>query len=211
MVSVRGAAGAALVGMLAMWAASATAQVYRIVGPDGRVTFSDRPPPAGAATEAKTMPITGGSGSPVASLPTELRDAATRYPFTLYTSRDCGPCANSRNLLQQRGVPYTEKTVTTAEDIAALQRLSGDQRVPFATLGGQHLKGYSESEWTQYLDAAGYPKASRLPPSWRNPAPAPLVPVQVAPAPPPEEPAPPRAELPPAPASTTDNPAGIRF
>lgn len=211
MVSVRAAAGAALVGMLALWAATATAQVYRIVGPDGRVTFSDRPPPGGEAKEARTLPIAGGGGSAVASLPAEVRDAASRYPFTLYTSRDCGPCGSARTLLQQRGVPYTEKTITTEDDIAALKRISGDQRVPFATLGAQHLKGYSESEWTQYLDAAGYPKASRLPPSWRNPAPAPLVPVQVAPAPPPEEPAPPRAELPPPPASTADNPAGIRF
>jgi glutaredoxin len=213
MFSVRVAAWAALVACAGLWATSAAAQVYRIIGPDGKVTFSDRPPPDGKATPARTVPLTGaGSASAGAALPAELRNVVTRYPFTLYTSRDCGPCGNARTLLVQRGVPFTERTVTSEDDIAALQRISGDRRLPFATLGAQHLKGFSESEWTQYLDAAGYPKTSLLPPTFRNAAPAPLVPVQVAPAAPPEEPAPARAELPPPqPTGTVDNPAGIRF
>jgi glutaredoxin len=213
MFSVRVAAWAALVACVGLWSASATAQVFRIIGPDGKVTFSDRPPPDGKATAARTVPITGpASGSSTAALPAELRNVITRYPFTLYTSRDCGPCGPARNLLVQRGVPFTERTVTSDEEVAALQRISGDSRVPFATLGAQHLKGFSEAEWTQYLDAAGYPKASQLPPTFRNAAPAPLVPVQVAPVAPPEQPAPARAALPPAqPSGTADNPAGIRF
>ena len=31
------------------------------------------------------------------------------------------------------------------------------------------------AEWTQYLDAAGYPRASVLPPAYRNPPSTPLV------------------------------------
>ena len=40
--------------------------------------------------------------------------------------------------------------------------------------GGQQLKGYSDLEWKQYLDAAGYPKSSQLPSGYRNPPAAPL-------------------------------------
>ncbi|MCD6079418.1 MAG: glutaredoxin [Ramlibacter sp.] len=212
MVSVRLAAGAAIVGCAALWAVPASAQVFRIVGPDGKVTFSDRPPPDGKATAANSVQMPAAAGSSTATLPVELRNAATRFPFTLYTSRECAPCNTARSFLAQRGVPFTERTVTTQADIDALQKIAGQPRVPFATLGGQHLAGFSESEWTGYLDAAGYPKTSQLPPTFRNPAPTALVPVQVREAAAAEEPSPARAELPSRESTQSPaNPAGIRF
>lgn len=184
MSSLRLAALAAFVGLVSLWGTAATAQVFRIVGPDGRVTFSDRPPPDGKATAAPTVTIGGGGGgSSTASLPSELRAAANRFPVTLYTGVDCQPCLSARGFLASRGIPYTEKTVTSPEDIQALQRLAGEARLPFATIGGQHVRGFSDPQWSQYLDAAGYPKTSQLPPSFRNPAPTPLVAVQAPPAP----------------------------
>ena len=211
MSSVRLAALAALA-CAALGAGAAHAQVYRIVGPDGRVTFSDRPPEDGRGTPAQTLSIPGASGgTPVASLPMEVRDAANRYPVTLYTGNDCAPCTTARNFLAGRGIPFSERTVTTAEDIAALQRLSGANRLPFATIGGQHLVGFTQSEWSQYLDAAGYPKTSQLPPNYRNPAASPLVAVRIPPKAEPA-PAPARAEGPaPTPGASPSNPAGIRF
>ncbi|MCC2676528.1 MAG: glutaredoxin [Ramlibacter sp.] len=212
MVSVRLAAGAAIVGCAALWAVPASAQVFRIVGPDGKVTFSDRPPPDGKATAANSVQMPAAAGSSTATLPLELRNAATRFPFTLYTSRECAPCNTARSFLAQRGVPFTERTVTTQADIDALQKIAGQPRVPFATLGGQHLAGFSESEWTGYLDAAGYPKTSQLPPTFRNPAPTALVPVQVREAAVAEDPSPARAELPSRDSTQSPaNPAGIRF
>ena len=177
MSSVRLAALAAAVGCLSLWGAAAHAQVYRIVGPDGRVTFSDRPPAEGKATPAPAVvmpPSTGAAGSS-AALPAELRASASRFPFVLYTSADCGPCVTARSFLAGRGIPFTEKTITTEADARALRNLSGGLQLPFATLGAQHLVGYSEAEWSQYLDAAGYPKTSALPAGFRQPAPSPLV------------------------------------
>ena len=215
MVSVRLAAGAAIVGCAALWAVPAAAQVFRIVGPDGKVTFSDRPPPDGKASLANTVDMPAAAGTGTASLPVALRSVTSRFPFTLYTTTDCAPCNSARTYLTLRGVPFAERTITTEADIEALSKLAGSARVPFATLGGQHLSGFSESEWGQYLDAAGYPKTSQLPPSFRNAPAAPLVAVQVrpaAPAPAAEEPPPARAELPTqSPANAPANPAGIRF
>jgi len=165
--------------------------VYKIIGPDGKVTFSDKPP--------------------TADLPYELRQVATKYPVTLYTSSPCAPCDSGRTFLKSRGVPFNEKTVTTPEDSAALERLAGESTLPFATIGGQKLRGFSESEWTQYLDAADYPKSPALPKSYRYPAATPLVAVQQvvprksAPAAKPVETAPPPA------GPSPSNPAGITF
>ena len=151
--------------------------IYRIVGPDGKVTFSDKAP-----LDATKATATNASGKPVASsdsgLPYELRQLVGRYPVTLYTGATCAPCNSGRLLLQSRGIPFTENTVTTAEDTEALKRISGDNSLPFLTIGGQKLKGFSETEWVQFLNAANYPTTSLLPANYRNPPPKPLVAVQ---------------------------------
>jgi glutaredoxin len=187
-------------------------QIYRIVGPDGRVTFSDKPAAdanARASTAAVPMPGAGGNNA----LPFELRQVASRYPVTLYAGPACGPCDLGRTFLSARGIPFKEKTVSSSEDIDALKRLVGAASLPVVTIGGQQLRGFSEIEWTQFLDAAGYPKSSQLPAGHtRSPA-TPLVVAeqpQAAPAAP--EP-PPSAALPPPPPAPAPaaNPAGIRF
>jgi glutaredoxin len=178
MSSVRLAALAAVVGCASLAAAAAHAQVYRVVGPDGRVTFTDRPPAEGQAAPAAAVAARAGGDAGSVALPAGLRSVASRYPVTLYTSADCSPCAAARNLLTSRGVPFTEKTISSHDDVQALQRLAGEPRLPFGTIGGQHILGFSDAEWTQYLDAAGYPKVSQLPASYRNPAPTPMVAAQ---------------------------------
>lgn len=194
-------------------------QVYRIIGADGKVTFSDRPPPVAASNARSSESSTSGAGNAVsAGLPYELRQVSLKYPVVLYSADSCAPCGAARSMLTSRGIPFSEKTVTTAADSEALQRLSGETSLPFLTIGSQQLKGFSDAEWTQFLDAAGYPKSSVLPASYRPAAPAPLVALTAAPAP---KPASEGAEAkagkntPPArpvqPAVTGNNPAGIRF
>ena len=176
------AAVAVLVGAASWLATPAHAQqIYRIVGADGKVTFSDKAP---AESTAK---VTAGSGSSSrgatgqSQLPFELRQVASKYPVTLYTGENCSPCVAARSMLTSRGIPFTEKTVTTSEDSQALQRISGENSLPFATVGSQQLKGFSDSEWTQFLNAAGYPTSSVLPASYRPAAATPLVTVAAAP------------------------------
>ena len=189
-------------------------QVYRIVGPDGKVSFSDQPPPVTSNARATTSAGSRGasSGAAGSALPYELRQIANKYPVTLYTSENCGPCTSARSLLTGRGIPFTEKTILTPEDSKALQRLSGETSLPFATIGGQQLNGFSDAEWTQFLNAAGYPAASVLPANYRQAAATPLVVVAAAPtdAPAAANPVPPARPAAP-PAASANNPAGIKF
>jgi glutaredoxin len=203
------------VAAIAVVATAQAQQVYRIIGPDGKVTFSDKPPQQPANTK-----VTSSRGGTVVEtgdgvgLPLELRNVIQRYPVTLYTMPDCGPCDSGRSMLRTRGIPFAERTVSSAEDSAALRRLAGDTTMPILTIGSQQLKGYSDGEWTQYLDLAGYPKTSQLPGSYRNPAPSPLVARAAAPAAAPAAAAPATSAAPaaaPAPTTNPDNPAGIRF
>ena len=183
--------------------------VYRHVDRNGKVTFSDQPPSADAQTAA---PRAGPTSVANAELPYELRQVVQRYPVVLYTSEQCGPCGTARSLLITRGVPFNEKTVKTNEDIEALQHLSGQNSLPLVSIGSQQLKGFSDAEWSQYLDVAGYPKSNQLPAGFSNPPAQPLVAQQITRSTPEATSARPTTPLPPAATGPApSNPAGIRF
>lgn len=198
-----------------MTAAATAAQaqaVYRIVGPDGKVTFSDKPPASADQGKVVSSGVGASGAASAGNLPFELRQVAGKFPVTLYTASNCAPCDTGRAMLTRRGIPFTERTVNTPEDSESLKKISGDTSLPFMTIGGQRLRGFSDAEWAQYLDAAGYPKASTLPSGYRNAAPSPLVAIQApaAAAPKPvEKPEPAPAQEPPA--VSPSNPAGIKF
>lgn len=206
-------AAATLLALAPAWLGAQT--IYRIVGPDGSVSFTDRAPTgSGQATQLGPGGRAASGGNGAGELSFELRQLMSRYPVTLYTGDNCEPCAAGRSMLNSRGVPYTERTVKTNEDINELQRLTGNITVPVLSIGGQQLKGYSSGEWQQYLNAAGYPNNSRLPAGYRNPPASPLVPIPEAPASgsaqtEPSREAPPPAPPPPPP--PPGNPAGIVF
>jgi glutaredoxin len=204
--------GVALAALMVLGCAHAQ---YKVIGPDGSVTYTDRPP---VASNVKVTPVgrNAARGAPAgadAALPPDLRQAVQRHPVTLYTAVNCQPCDAGRRLLQQRGVPYSEKRVTTDDDARALERIVGGLTVPAVMIGAQPLRGFSDQDWTAYLDAAGYPRENKLPRGWPTPEATPLVeraaPVARAPAPP----APPPPPPPPPPDTDGEGtpPATIRF
>jgi glutaredoxin len=181
-------------------------QVYKSVDKNGRVTYSEVPPLPSSGDK-----LTGESAANP-SLPYALQQVVSRYPVTLYTTKDCGPCVNARLMLTQRGVPFAERTVSSNEDIDAYKKLNNENTFPLATIASQQLKGYEETEWTKYLDAAGYPKSSLLPRNYRNAEATTLTPKKVA-----EKSEKEVAEKPaiarpaPVPQTPNNNPAGIKF
>jgi glutaredoxin len=148
----------AAVAMLLGGAAVGALAQYKIVGPDGKVTYTDKPP-----TPQDTRP---GTGTPARSgtsgLPFETRQAMTKYPVTLFTTKNCPGCDQARQSLRQRGVPFSEYSVTTNDDYAALQARFGGTSLPVVLIGSQPMKGYSSNDLQSYLDAAGYPAQAHL-------------------------------------------------
>ena len=188
---------------------------YKLVHPDGSVTYTDRPPADATAKVSNLGRVNVVEAAPQDALPAELRLAATRFPVTLYITADCPPCESARELLVQRGVPFAEKLIVTQDDAAAMERVLGLRTVPSLTIGAQALRGLSPTEWNGYLDLAGYPRESRLPKGWQPPAAAPLAPRSsaraAAAASAPVATAPVRSAPPPAPATPAPAPGTIRF
>jgi glutaredoxin len=199
--------------LLALLAALPGHAQYKVIGPDGKVTYTDRP----AATPGKITPITAKSSTGAvaadAGLPAELRQVAARYPVTLYSvTGACELCSAARQLLRQRGIPYAEKQITSPEDTEALEKISGGRDIPTLSIGTQTLRGLASEVWASYLDAAGYPRDSKLPPNYQYAAPTPIAertaPTATARAADAAAPAAPAPAPAPAPA---ENPTGIKF
>ena len=152
---------------------------YKVVAPDGRITYTDRPPTE-AGNQVQPLRPGGGTAGPATLpagvlLPAELRPLVARFPVLLYTSSDCAPCDAGRKLLVERGVPFNERTVGSDDDLAALQRLTAGRTVPALSVGAQALRGFQETDWQGTLDLAGYPRESRLPRGYQPPAATPVV------------------------------------
>lgn len=201
-----------VVGWIALYmlagAMSAHAQVYKWVGPDGKIQYSDVPPASNPQVEAVAVDVP----SPVsgkAALPKDVAEAAKKNPVTLYSSANCTPCDTARSLLLTRGVPFSEKTVRTADDVAHLREVSGDAQLPVMIVGTRKHQGFMAQDWDESLTAAGYPITNKLPKTYRNPPPEAAAPRKEEPVPETAPASPPMPlELPP---PTGNAPPGFRF
>jgi hypothetical protein len=159
---------------LLVWANVHAAELYRSIDKDGKVHYSDSPLEGSEDYERLRLakePI------PDENLPYESKRARENFPVTLYTFPDCGSaCQLARDMLNKRGIPFTEKSLTSKQDIDAFRKDSGDSNFPAATVGKTWLKGFQNEQWNSELDFAGYPKKVL---TYRPPAP-PAAPAQTA-------------------------------
>lgn len=125
----------------------------------GQTVFSDLPPPPGAGQIVKQ---TGAQPSDERQRPYAIRQAAEKYPVTLYTTAICADaCEQARSLLNARGVPFTEKQLKSDQDFAELAKLLGNEAaVPSLSVGRQSLRGLADDAWNDLLDLAGYPRST---------------------------------------------------
>jgi glutaredoxin len=141
--------------------ATAALAQYKIVGPDGTVTYTDKPPTGQARPDPGTSPAAGNTSS-TGTLPYETRQAMSRFPVALFAGRVCAPCDDARAWLKGRGVPFTEYSIDTDGDVRALQARFGEASVPVITVGSQRLRGFSPTELESTVNAAGYPAQAKL-------------------------------------------------
>jgi len=168
MTSARLLAAAIATALLATSAAQAQT-VFRWVDKDGKVNYSDLPPPLDAKDpqqqklgSANLVDTSGPSYS--------AQKAAQDAPATLYTSVDCtAECRVARDFLKQRGITYREKPVKSLDDIRTFQKDTGSDEllVPTLLVGSVASKGFEAGDWNRLLDAAGYPPGGQPNPALR--------------------------------------------
>lgn len=168
--------------VLSIACADASGQAYRWVDKEGKVHYTQAPPPPDArAVQKKTFRHGPAEAS---NLPYATQVAAKNFPVTLYTSPDCGaPCDRARAVLVKRAVPFKETSVLSQSDVDEMKRLSGKADVPLLVVGAQVQSGFQEVLYNDLLDSAGYPSSGPSVPvealRKMDPAAGPLAPAQV--------------------------------
>lgn len=146
------------------FALPAAAELYRWTDEQGRVHYSDLPPPP----SIKKMQRIRAPG-------TSADAPRIRPPVVLY-SADCGAtCEQAAQYLRQRGVPFSLKNAQ--KDPAAadeLRKRTGAFEVPVLFVGESMQRGYSPGVWDKMLEVAGYPAPAKK----AEPAPAEETPAQ---------------------------------
>jgi len=148
--------------LLALLASQAAlAQQYRWLDENGGVHYTDTPPPPTAKSGERKKFKGNAVGSQTSY---ELEQALKTAPVTLYSHPDCKDlCQLAREVLNKRGVPFSEVSATDEAKLEQLRRVSGGTRVPVLVVGGQVETSVSADAYSQALDLAGYPKPGVAP------------------------------------------------
>ena len=159
--------------MVAVWLAAASmpltaAQLYQWKDAQGRMVYSDHPPPPNI-TSSQQKSFKGSVIETGESYAT--RSAREKNPVTLYASACGTPCDQARQLLSERGVPFSSKDPQASPEAQeALKKLTGRLNVPVLVIGSDKIDGFETGQWQDALDRAGYPKSA---PPGSKPASAP--------------------------------------
>lgn len=143
------------IGATFAFAAAVGAQtVYKSVGPDGKVVYSDSPPVDGK--NARKMKFDNLPASPLpaaarASVEQLKRSSSTAVPATtavvLYSASWCGYCKAAKAYLGAHGIAYREIDVDTESGQAAYAQAGGGNGIPLLVAGGQRVQGFSQSAY----------------------------------------------------------------
>jgi glutaredoxin len=129
--------------------------------------YSDQPPPT-SVRNAQQKSFKGNLIEVGESY--AVKTAREKSPVTLYASACGAPCDQARQLLTERGVPFSNKDPQASpESQAELQKLTGRLSVPVLVVGSDKIDGFETGQWQAMLDRAGYPKSA---PPGRKPTPA---------------------------------------
>ena len=131
----------------------ADAQQFRWTDAQGKVHYTDRPPPGAKATEVE-MRINSYSGKPTVS--GSPAGAAVGNNVVLYTTVWCGYCRQARAYLDSRKIRYSDRDVEKSDSAREEYRKFGARGVPVILVGSQRMNGYSQEGLAKMLKVAGY-------------------------------------------------------
>ncbi len=157
MKNARRSAGLLLACGLVAGGAAWAQTVYKSVGPDGKIVYSDQAPTTGRLQ--KTMKFELASSALPASAASYMEQfrkahpdgpgpAATGKGVTLYSAVWCGYCRQAKAWLSGHGVTYRDVDIDAPGGMAALaQANGGGTGVPVLVVDGKAMNGFSTSAY----------------------------------------------------------------
>ena len=132
------------------------AETYKWIDADGKVHYSDAPPPDRKARKIE-LKINSISGPPVISA---IRGApatagASLQRVRLFTTSWCGYCKKAIAYLRSRGTPFEELDVETSPQGKREYEGIKGRGVPIILVGNRRMDGYDQATLAGMLADAG--------------------------------------------------------
>lgn len=132
--------------------------LYKSVGPDGRIVYSDHPPPDGRVLKSMSFQAGPASALPASAAEQLERLKALKKPvaaatgaLVLYSAAWCGYCQKAKAYLGSKGVGYQEIDIDTPDGLAAFAQAGGGKGVPLLVAGSQRVQGFSPAAYDALL------------------------------------------------------------
>lgn len=157
-----------LVGLFAVLVlAGAQAEtLYKVIGADGRTTYTDRPPADAKSTTAMQFADAPSTPLPdsVLKYQAELQKGvqgrlaqAKRLDaigtVTLFSASWCGYCTKAKAYLRSRGISFQELDIDTPGGGRAYFEAGGKRGVPLLMADGKRLAGFSDGAYDYFFAA----------------------------------------------------------
>jgi glutaredoxin len=133
---------------------AAAQTVYKSIGPDGRVSYSDKPPTQGTLQEKiEIEDLPDNSALPPAMIGDleRIRRAPGSAPARLngtllFSASWCGYCRKARSYMAGRGIPFTEIDIETTDGKMAFAQ-AGGSGIPLLLANGRRIQGFDSATY----------------------------------------------------------------
>ena len=139
--------------------------VFKAVGPNGEITYSDKPPADRA--RANTLEFRNLPSSPLPAQVLRFREqleksaegriSAARAPrasdVALFTASWCGHCKRAKAHLRAAQINYVEYDIENVDGMRAFIGAGGSGGVPLLVAGDRRVQGYSSAAYEQLAAA----------------------------------------------------------
>jgi glutaredoxin len=151
-----------------LWIATACAAqagdaVYKSVGPDGKVTYSQTPPQSGTV---RKMAFDNLPASPLPEHVLKFRQemekniaqkqqaaVAPVQGLRLFSAKWCVYCRHAKAWLGSKGIAYAEVDIDTPQGMAEFAATGAAKSVPLLVGPGVRLQGFSEEAYASAMAA----------------------------------------------------------
>jgi glutaredoxin len=131
----------------------AAAEIYKWTDEQGKIHYSDSPPPETKAQQVNVK-INSISGPAVVSTIRGTSPAQAKDKVRIYTAVWCGYCKKAKAHLASKGVPYDELDVETSEQGRGEFIKLGGRGVPVILVGNQRMNGFDAAALDAMLGQA---------------------------------------------------------
>ena len=140
--------------------------LYKSIGPDGGVVYSDQPPTTGKIE--KTFTYTNLPATPLPESVIRYRDelqnsmkarltgadkSSVSSGPVLFTAAWCGYCRHAKAYLNEKSISFKEHDIDTPSGMSAFAAAEGGKGIPLLVLNGKKISGFSKASYDALFSA----------------------------------------------------------